>query len=53
MLEAIAIIFLLLWALGLATSFTMGGFIHIFIVLAVALVLIRMMQRGKRRGKRT
>lgn len=52
MLEAVAIIFLLLWALGLATSFTMGGFIHIFIVLAVALVLIRVLQ-GKRRGKRT
>jgi len=44
MLFTIAIILCVLWALGLLTSFTMGGFIHIFIVLALVVVVIRLFQ---------
>jgi hypothetical protein len=47
MLWTIAVILCVLWALGLATSTTMGGFIHILIVLAVASVVIRVIQ-GRR-----
>jgi hypothetical protein len=46
MLEAIAIILLILWGLGLVTSFTVGGFIHILLALAVIVVLIRVI-KGK------
>jgi hypothetical protein len=41
MLWTIAIIFLLLWALGLITSFTLGGFIHVLVVVAVVMLLVR------------
>jgi hypothetical protein len=41
MLETIAVILLILWALGLVTSYTMGGFIHILLVVAIVVVLIR------------
>jgi len=44
MLWTIAIVLLALWALGLVTSFTMGGFIHILIVAAVVLVVVRLIQ---------
>ncbi|MBN1962951.1 MAG: lmo0937 family membrane protein [Deltaproteobacteria bacterium] len=44
MIWAIAIIFILLWALGLATSITISGFIHLFLVAAVAMVIIRVIQ---------
>ena len=47
MLETIAILLLILWALGLVTSFTMGGFIHILLVVAIVVVLIRVIQ-GRR-----
>jgi len=47
MLWTIAIILVVLWALGLVTSYTMGGFIHILIVLAVVAVVIRLIQ-GRR-----
>ncbi len=47
MLWTIAVILLLLWALGLVTSTTMGGFIHVLLVLAVIVVLIRVIQ-GRR-----
>ena len=36
-----AVVLVILWALGLATAFTMGGFIHILLVLAVVAVLVR------------
>ena len=41
MLTTIAIILIVLWLLGLITSFTVGGFIHILLVIAVVMVLIR------------
>jgi hypothetical protein len=47
MLMTIAIILLILWALGLVTSTTMGGFIHILLVVAIIVVLIRVIQGRK------
>ena len=47
MLETIAVILLILWALGLVSSYTMGGFIHLLLVVAVIVILIRVIQ-GKR-----
>ncbi|HMQ78778.1 MAG TPA: lmo0937 family membrane protein [Ignavibacteria bacterium] len=44
MLWTIAIILLVLWLLGMVSSYTMGGFIHILIVLAIVAVLIRLIQ---------
>lgn len=46
MLYTIAVILLVLWALGLITSYTMGGFIHVLIVFAVIVLLIRII-KGK------
>lgn len=48
MLETIAIILVALWLLGFFTSYTMGGFIHILLVIAVIVILIRVIQ-GRRR----
>jgi asparagine N-glycosylation enzyme membrane subunit Stt3 len=47
MLWTIAVILFVLWTLGFATSFTMGGFIHVLLALAVVSVLIRVIQ-GRR-----
>ena len=47
MLETIAVILLVLWALGLVTSTSMGGFIHILLVIAIVVFLIRVIQ-GRR-----
>ncbi|HEY4185877.1 MAG TPA: lmo0937 family membrane protein [Polyangia bacterium] len=47
MLWTIALILLVLWALGLVSSFTMGGFIHILLVAAVVIVIVRLIQ-GRR-----
>jgi hypothetical protein len=47
MLWTIAIILLVLWALGLVTAYTLGGFIHILLVLAIVVVLINVIQ-GRR-----
>lgn len=47
MLITIAIILLLLWALGLVTSATMGGFIHVLLVVAVIVILVRLI-KGRR-----
>jgi len=48
MLWTLAVILMVLWAVGLVTSYTMGGFIHILIVVAVVVVLVRLIQ-GRRR----
>lgn len=42
MLYTIAIVLLILWVLGLVTSYTIGGFIHILLVVAVIMVLVRL-----------
>jgi len=47
MLWTIAVILLVLWALGMATAYTVGGFIHILLVLAIVVVLIQVIQ-GRR-----
>ena len=47
MLWTIAVILLVLWAVGLVSSYTMGGFIHILLVIAVVIVLIRLIQGRK------
>jgi hypothetical protein len=47
MLWAIAVILFVLWGLGLVTSYTIGGYIHVLLVLAVIVALIRVVQ-GRR-----
>ncbi len=47
MLYTIAVVLVVLWLLGLVTSYTMGGFIHILIVLAVIMILLQVIQ-GRR-----
>lgn len=42
MLYTIAVVLLVLWVLGLVTSYTIGGFIHILLVIAVIMVLLRL-----------
>jgi len=44
MLWTIAVLMLVLWALGLVTSFTMGGFVHILLVAAIVIVAVRLIQ---------
>ena len=47
MLWTIAVVLLVLWALGLVGSYTMGGFIHLLLVVAIVMVLIQVIQ-GRR-----
>lgn len=47
MLYTIAVVLLILWALGLVTSFTLGGFIHILLVVAVVMILVNLIS-GRR-----
>ena len=44
MLETIAIILVILWLLGFVTSYTMGGFIHILLVIALVVILVRVIK---------
>lgn len=44
MLETIAIILIILWLLGLVSSYTMGGFIHVLLVIAVVVIILRVIQ---------
>jgi len=45
MLETIAVILVVLWLLGLVSSYTMGGFIHVLLVIAIVVVLLRVIRR--------
>jgi hypothetical protein len=47
MLETIAVVLILLWLLGFVSSYTMGGLIHILLVIAVVVILVRVIQ-GRR-----
>ena len=47
MLTTILVLLVVLWLLGMVTSYTLGGFIHILLVIAIAMVLIRIIQ-GRR-----
>jgi hypothetical protein len=44
MLETIAVVLIILWALGLVSSYTMGGLIHILLVVAIVVIVIRLLQ---------
>ena len=48
MLYTIAVILLVLWVLGLVSSYTMGGFIHILLVVAIVMVLVNLISGRKR-----
>ncbi|MEX2326753.1 MAG: lmo0937 family membrane protein, partial [Pseudomonadales bacterium] len=47
MLETIAIILLILWALGLVSSYSMGGLIHLLLVIALVVIVVRVIQGKK------
>ena len=47
MLETLALVLVILWLLGLVTSYTLGGFIHLLLVVALVVVLVRVIQ-GRR-----
>lgn len=47
MLETIAVILIILWLLGLVSSYTMGGFIHVLLVIALVVVVLRVIQGRK------
>ena len=47
MLQTIAIVLIILWLLGLVSSYTINGFIHVLLVIAIVLVLIRVIQGRK------
>jgi hypothetical protein len=46
MLESIALILIILWILGLVSAYTLGGFIHILLVIAIIVIIIRVI-RGR------
>ena len=48
MLYTIAVVLLILWLLGLVTSSTMGGFIHVLLVIAIVMVLVNLISGRKR-----
>jgi hypothetical protein len=47
MLESIALILIILWVLGLVSAYTMGGFIHILLVIAIVVIVLRVI-KGRR-----
>ena len=49
MLWTIAVVMIVLWLLGLVSSYTMGGFIHLLLVIAIIMVLVNIIQ-GRRAG---
>ncbi len=44
MLYTIAVVLVILWLLGMVTSYTLGGFIHILLVIAIVMILVRVIQ---------
>lgn len=47
MLSTIAVILIVLWLLGLVSSYTMGGFIHVLLVIAVIVIILRLISGRK------
>lgn len=47
MLYTVAVVLLILWLLGMVTSFTLGGFIHVLLVIAIIVVLLRVINGQK------
>jgi uncharacterized membrane protein YtjA (UPF0391 family) len=50
MLYTIAVVLIILWLLGLVSSYTMGGFIHILLVIAVVMILVNLISGRNRPG---
>jgi hypothetical protein len=50
MLWTVSVILIILWLLGLVSSHTMGGFIHVLLVIAIIVVLVRIIRGPRRRG---
>jgi len=50
MLETIAVILVILWLLGMVSSYTMGGFIHLLVVIAIIVIVLRVLQGRKPLG---
>lgn len=44
MLETIAVVLIVLWLLGIVSSYTMGGLIHVFLVIAIVVILLRVIK---------
>ncbi|WP_337172812.1 lmo0937 family membrane protein [Gemmatimonas aurantiaca] len=47
MLTTLAIVLLVLWALGMVSSYTIGGFVHILLIVAIVMILVRIIQGRK------
>ena len=47
MLELLAVLLIVMWLLGMISSYTMGGFIHLLLIIAIIMILIRLIQ-GRR-----
>ena len=47
MLWTISVVLILLWLLGLVSSYTIGGYIHLLLVIAIIVVLVRIIQGGR------
>ena len=47
MLYTVAVILIVLWLLGLVSSYTMGGFVHVLLVVAIIVILVRVIQGRK------
>ena len=47
MLQTLAVILVVLWLLGMVSAYTMGGFVHVLLVVAIVLILVRLIQ-GRR-----
>lgn len=47
MLETIAVLLIILWLLGLLTSFTLGGLIHVLLVIALVVIVLRLISGGR------
>lgn len=47
MLETVAVVLLLLWLLGMVSSYTIGGFIHVLLAIAIIVILVRVIRGGR------
>lgn len=47
MLETIAVILIVLWLLGMVSSYTMGGFLHILLIIAIVVIILRVIKGRK------
>ncbi|MGA2870541.1 MAG: lmo0937 family membrane protein [Verrucomicrobiota bacterium] len=52
MLYTLALILIIAWLLGLVSSYTMGGFIHILLVVAIIMILVQLIQGRRKKGRR-